>query len=309
MLKHVLLTGAYQYSEEQIHMIEELGWKVTFVKNELASLNIEVEQFDAVVCNGLFLHNDIEKFKKLKMVQATSAGLERLPIEYMKKHHILYYTAREVYSIPMAEWAVMNILQIYKNAYGFLRKQQEKKWDKDRTLLELTDKKVCIIGYGSVGRETAKRLAAFGTEITVVNRSRVDDPLIHRWMPLNRMNEVLPEADIVILCIALTQETKRLFNEDRLMCMKEGSVLVNVSRGAVIEEKALVQCLKKDRFRGVALDVFEEEPLLEDSELWDDPRVIITPHNSFVGDKVRERMFLTIYGNLKKIMRNIKLKY
>ena len=301
MFRQVLLTGAYQYTEEQIHLIEQLGWKVTFVKNELESLSIPVKEFDAVVCNGLFLYNDIEKFKKLKMVQATSAGLERLPIEYMEKHHILYYNAKGVYSIPMAEWAVMSILEIYKNSHSFFRKQQQKIWEKDRSLLELTDKKVCIIGYGSVGQEVTKRLAAFGTEITAVNRSRVDSPSIHMWVPLEQIDEVLPEADIIVLCIALTQETTRLLNEDRLMKMKAGSVLVNASRGAVIDGEALIRCLKRDRFRGVALDVFEEEPLPQDSQLWNEPRVIVTPHNSFVGDKVRERMFHLIYNNLKNM--------
>lgn len=301
MSRKVLLTGAYQYTDEQIREIEELGWQVTFIKNELAMLDIPVEEYDAVVCNGLFLHNDIASFKNLKMVQVTSAGLERLPMEYMEKHHILYYNANGVYSIPMAEWAVMSILEIYKNAYEFFRKQKKKKWEKDRTLLELTDKKVCIIGYGSVGQETAKRLSVFGTKITAVNRSPVNDTLIHRWVTLDQIDEVLPEADIVVLCIALTRETTRLFNEDRLMKMKAGSVLINISRGAVIDENALIRCLQENRFRGVALDVFEEEPLPGDSKLWDEPRVIITPHNSFVGDKVRERMFQLIYNNLKNM--------
>lgn len=301
MSRKVLLTGAYQYTDEQIRKIEELGWQVTFVKNELTMLDIPVEEYDAVVCNGLFLNNDIARFKNLKMVQATSAGLERLPIEYMEKHHILYYNAKGVYSIPMAEWAVMSILEIYKNAYGFFRKQQKKVWEKDRTLLELTDKKVCIIGYGSVGREVAKRLFAFGTEITAVNRSRIDDELVSRWASLDQVDKVLPEADIVVLCIALTRETTRLFSGDRLTKMKEGSVLVNVSRGSVVDGEALLQCLEKERFRGVALDVFEEEPLPQNSELWDNPRVIIAPHNSFVGDKVRERMFRLIYNNLQNM--------
>lgn len=301
MARKVLLTGAYHYTDEQIKAIEDLGWQVTFIKNELTKLDIPVEEYDAVVCNGLFLHNDIARFKNLKMVQATSAGLERLPIEYMEKHHILYYNAKGVYSIPMAEWAVMSILEIYKNAYRFFRKQQKKIWEKDRTLLELSDKKVCIIGYGSVGQETAKRLDAFGTEITAVNRSPVNDVLIHKWVTLDQIDEVLPEADIVVLCIALTQETTRFFNEDRLMKMKAGSVLINISRGVVIDENALICCLQEERFRGVALDVFEEEPLPGNSKLWDDPRVIITPHNSFVGDKVRERMFQLIYNNLKNM--------
>ena len=303
MERQVLLTGAYQYTEEQLHMIEKMGWKVTFVKNELEPIGIPTDQFDAVICNGLFLYNDIAEFKKLKMVQATSAGMDRLPIEYMEKHHIMYYNAKGVYSIPMAEWAVMSVLEICKNTHGFFRKQQEHIWGKDRSLLELTGKKVCIIGYGDVGHETAKRLAAFGTEITAMNRSRVEeDGVISRWLSLDRLDEALPEADIVILCIALTEETRGLLNVDRLQRMKQGSLLVNVARGALIDEKALIRCLKEEKLRGAALDVFETEPLPEESELWEMPGVTVSPHNSFVGDQVRERMFSLIYRNLEKIL-------
>ena len=305
MERHVLLTGSYQYTEEQIHMIEKLGWKVTFVKNELEPIGVPADQFDAVVCNGLFLHNDIAEFKKLKIVQATSAGLDRLPVEYMEKHHIRCYNAKGVYSIPMAEWTVMSILEICKNAQSFFRKQQEHTWEKDRTLLELTGKKVCIIGYGDVGHETAKRLAAFGTEITAVNRSRVEeDGVISRWLPLDSLNEALSETDIIILCIALTEETRGLLNADRMRLMKQGSILVNVARGALIDEKALTSCLKEGKLRGAALDVFETEPLSAESELWGMPEVIIGPHNSFVGDNVSERMFSLIYSNLEKMLKD-----
>lgn len=305
MERHVLLTGSYQYTEEQIHMIEKLGWKVTFVKNELEPIGVPADQFDAVVCNGLLLHNDIAEFKKLKMVQATSAGLDRLPVEYMEKHHIRCYNAKGVYSIPMAEWTVMSILEICKNAQSFFRKQQEHTWEKDRTLLELTGKKVCIVGYGDVGHETAKRLAAFGTKITAVNRSKVEENgVISRWLPLARLDEALSEADIVILCITLTEETRGLLNADRLRLMKQGSILVNVARGALIDEKALTNCLKEGKLRGAALDVFETEPLPAESELWEMPGVIICPHNSFVGDNVCERMFSLIYRNLEKMLKD-----
>lgn len=305
MEKQALLTGAYQYTEEQLHMIEKMGWKVTFVKNELEPIGVPADQFDAVICNGLFLYNDVAEFKKLKMVQATSTGMDRLPIEYMEKHHIMYYNAKGVYSIPMAEWAVMSILEICKNAHGFFRKQQEHTWGKDRSLLELTGKKVCIIGYGDVGHETAKRLTAFGTEVTAVNRSRVEeDGIISRWLPLDRLTEALSEADIVILCIALTEETRGLLNADRLRLMKQGSILVNVARGALIDEKALTSCLKEGKLRGAALDVFETEPLPAESELWEIPGVIISPHNSFVGDNVSERMFSLIYRNLEKMLKD-----
>ena len=239
------------------------------------------------------------------MVQATSAGLDRLPVEYMEKHHIRCYNAKGVYSIPMAEWTVMSILEICKNAHCFFKKQQEHEWEKDRTLLELTGKKVCIVGYGDVGHETAKRLAAFGTEITAVNRSRVEeDGVISRWLPLDRLDEALSEADIVILCIALTEETRGLLNADKLRLMKQGSILVNVARGSLIDEKELISCLKEGKLRGAALDVFETEPLPAESELWEMSGVIIGPHNSFVGDKVRERMFSLIYRNLEKMLKD-----
>ena len=302
MGKRVLLTGACQYTEEQFQRIRDLGWEITYVKNELEPVGIPVDGFDAVVCNGLFLHNDIRNFRNLKLVQATSAGLDRLPVEYMEKHHIRCYNAKGVYSIPMAEWTVMSILEICKNAQSFFRKQQEHTWEKDRTLLELTDKKVCLIGYGDVGQETAKRLAAFGTKITAVNRSKVEENgVISRWLPLTRLDEALEEADIVILCIALTEETRGLLNAARLWLMKQESILVNVARGALIDEKALTSCLKEGKLRGAALDVFETEPLSAESELWGMPGVIIGPHNSFVGDNVSERMFELICENLKRI--------
>ena len=97
----------------------------------------------------------------------------------------------------------------------------------------------------SVGRETAKRFSAFGAEIIAVNRSKIEDQVVNRWIPLKKIDEILPEVDIIILCIALTGETMNLINSVRLDKMKDGSVLVNISRGNIIERKALRKFLKK----------------------------------------------------------------
>lgn len=299
---NLLITGAWQNAREYFSQIEEMGNRIQFLQYENEELPCAYEWVEGVVCNGLFMHHPIEKFSKLKYIQLTSAGYDRVPMDYIEEHRITINNAKGVYSIPMAEWALMSVLEICKNAYAFFEKQQNHIWEKDRSLMELTGKKVCIIGYGEVGRKTAKRLAAFGTEITAVNRSRVEkDGVISRWLPLDRLDEALPEADIVILCIALTEETKGLLNTDRLQRMKQGSLLVNVARGALIDEKALIRCLKEEKLRGAALDVFETEPLPEESELWEMPGVIISPHNSFVGDQIRERMFDLICENLKRI--------
>lgn len=293
-----LVTGAWRDAKEHLNQIEKMGHTVRFLQYEKENLPCDYSWVEGVIGNGLFLFHPIEKFSQLRYIQLTSAGYDRVPMDYIKERDIKVYNAKDVYSIPMAEWAIMNVLELYKNAYLFFKKQEKKVWEKDSSLLELTDKKVCIVGYGSVGREVAKRFSAFGTEIIAVNRSEVNDKNVKQWIPLGMIDEILPEADIIILCIALTEETKNLINHARLSKMKDESVIVNISRGSIIDEASLCQYLRSGKFRGVALDVFSQEPLLEENEFWHEPRVLISPHNSFVGDKVKDRMYRIICENL-----------
>lgn len=299
MTKKLLLTGAYSYSKEQLDKIEQLGWNITFVQNELEALDIDVREFDAVVCNNLFLYNNIKKFENLKIIQLTSAGTEKLPMDYVHKQKIEVFNAKNVYSIPMAEWAIMSILQLYKNAPGFYEKQKKRLWEKDRSLMELDGKNVVIIGYGDVGKEIAKRLKSFGVTIIALNRSKVKDANIDQWVPLGKIDSILGKADIVIVSLALTKETYHLIKQRQFYLMKKDSILVNLSRGDIICENDLINVLEHGWFRGVALDVFSQEPLNSQSPLWNYDRVIITPHNSFVSDRIKERLFTVIINNLK----------
>lgn len=295
--KELLLTGCFSYSKEQIEKIKQLGFNITFVQNELEKLKIDVSKFEYVVCNGLFLNNEVEKFTNLKYVQATSAGLERLPIDYFNKHNIQYCNAKNVYSIPIAEWVIMFILNSYKSMNQFYKQKESKVWIKNRNIDELTDKVITIIGYGNIGKEIAKRLKAFGVIINVVDIYKVDDSLINESFLLDKIDRALSISDVVILSIALTDTTYHLINQDKLELMKNESILINVARGSLIDEQALIQ--KIEKFKSVALDVFEREPLDINSKLWQTTNTIITPHNSFVSNKVNERMFKLILDNLK----------
>ena len=285
----LLLTGAFKYSQEQLNMIQSLGYEVTFVQDERVPLDIDVSEFEAVVCNSLFLYNDITRFKKLEFIQLTSAGLDRVPLDYLKEKGIKLFNAKGVYSIPMAEWVVLKILEIYKKSRVFYKNQELHKWEKQRDLLELTDKTAAIIGYGSVGTEIAKRLKAFGANVISVDRQVKEDDYVDESILIDDLDAALEKSDVIILTLPLTAETKHLINEEKIKVMKDNAVLINVSRGGIIDETALIESLKEDKFLGVALDVFEEEPLNE-SPLWDFENVIITPHNSFVSDKVNERL-------------------
>ena len=295
--KELLLTGCFSYSKEQIEKIKQLGFNITFVQNELEKLKIDVSKFEYVVCNGLFLNNEVEKFTNLKYVQATSAGLERLPIDYFDKHNIKYCNAKNVYSIPIAEWVIMFILNSYKSMNQFYKQKESKVWIKNRNIDELTDKVITIIGYGNIGKEIAKRLKAFGVIINVVDIYKVDDSLINESFLLDEIDRALSISDVVILSIALTDTTYHLINQDKFELMKNESILINVARGSLIDEQALIQ--KIEKFKSVALDVFEKEPLDINSKLWQTTNTIITPHNSFVSNKVNERMFELILDNLK----------
>lgn len=294
----LLLTGAFSYTEEQLNILRACGFEVTYVQNEREELSIDCSEFDAVVCNSLFEYNDVEKFTSLKAVQLTSAGFNRAPVGYLASKGIALYNAKGVYSAPMAEWVVLRILEIYKHASDFASQQKNKIWKKHRDLLELVGKRVLIIGTGSVGTECAKRLKAFDAQILGVDIYDSGSSFIDEFHHMETLSEVLPTADIVILTLPLTDKTKGLFSSEFLSLMKDDCLLINVARGAIIDQEALTQKLAQGKFLGVALDVFEEEPLSDTSPLWNINRVKISPHNSFVSDGNSGRMFSLIYKNL-----------
>lgn len=298
-MKKLLLTGSFNYSQDQLNKLENLGYEITFVEDERITLDIDVTGIEAVVCNGLFLYNDISKFKSLKVIQLTSAGLDRVPIDYINENGIKIFNAKNVYNIPMAEWVVLKILEIYKKSKQFYKNQEKHKWDKQRDLLELTDKTATIIGFGSVGYEVAKRLKAFDVKVIGVGTRKIETDLLDEYYLMEDIDEVLNKSDVVILTLPLTDETRHLIDGDKIKHMKEKSVLVNVSRGRVIDETALIEAIQCGKFLGVALDVFEEEPLNKDNLLWNYENVIITPHNSYLSDKINEKLFEKIITNLK----------
>lgn len=296
----LLLTGAFNYTETQFRDLENLGFDITFIQEERKEVSFDVSEFEVVVCNNLFLYNDISKFNKLKAVQLTSAGVDRVPLNYIKENNIQLYNAKDVYSIPMAEWVVLKILEVYKKSKLFWQNQENHTWKKERELFELTNKNIGIIGFGDVGTEVSKRLKAFGTNITAINRSKVSSKYIDKYVPLSELDDVLPEMDIIILTVASTPETKHLINKQQLNLMHNNAVLINVARGDLINQEELIKSLDKNKFLGVALDVFEEEPLKE-SPLWDYENVHITPHNSFVSEANQIRLFERMYNNLISI--------
>lgn len=300
----ILLTGAFRFEESQKKELESLGFEATYVEDEKKELDLDVSDFDAVVCNYLFLYNDISKFEKLKYIQLTSSGIDCLPadyLDYIQIKGIQVFKAKGAYSIPVAEWAVMKILELYKKSKEFYRMQASHEWKKVRGLEELYGKHVAIIGYGGIGKEIAKRLKGFGVKVHAVNRNLVESKFIEDCHLFSEVDSVLKASDIVISTIPSYQETYHFFNGERFALMKDGCVFINVSRKKVVDEQALVEQLKAGKFLGVFLDVYETESIAGDSVLWDYENVIVTPHKSFTSRKVNERIFEIIRANLKSV--------
>lgn len=297
---NILITGAWQEAEKSINAIENMGHKVVFLQYEKDNLTCDYEWVEGVICNGLFLYHPIEKFINLKYIQLTSAGYDRVPMEYINEHNININNARGVYSIPMAEFAIAGVLQLYKHMDRFAENQKDALWNKERNLSELFGKTVCIVGCGNVGTECAKRFKAFGCKVVGVDIVTREDKNYGKIELIDNIDEVLVYSDIVVLTLPLTEHTFHIINKNRFEKIKRESVLVNIARGAVVDTAAMIEALDNKKLGGAVLDVFEEEPLDEKNRLWSMENVIVTPHNSFVGDGNNQRLSRVIINNLKK---------
>lgn len=298
----LLITGALKLSNELKKYIEKIGFEILFLQDEKKIYSLDFSTVEGVICNTFFLYNDIKKFKNLKFIQLTSAGLERIPLDYIKKNKIEIFRASKTYHIPMAEWIIFTILFFYKEMRFFENNKSKHLWIKNRNLLELSRKKVCILGCGEIGIEVAKRLYSFDCEIVGIDiiEKKYKSEYFKEILLLNSLNDVLRVTDILILTLPLNKETENIIDKEELFLLKPDSIIVNVSRGKLINQEFLIERLKGNYLKGAILDVFEEEPLNEKSELWDLDNVIISPHNSFVSDGIQVRLENIITENLKK---------
>ena len=205
------------------------------------------------------------------------------------------------YDDPIAEWIVYGLLQINKDDRRNIENQKEKLWKKRSFAYNLYGKKALFMGTGTIAVAGAKRLKGFEIELNGFNTSgRKVEPFDNVYS-LEELDGILPEMDYLIMCLPETEKTHRILNADRFKRLKDGVVVVNISRGSTIDEAALVDAIKSGKVRGAALDVFEEEPLSKDSELWELENVYIYPHISFTCEDLGARQFATAYQNLKAL--------
>ena len=300
----LLITGAINWTEKDLTDIKNIGYEVQFIQDEripLIQQNILVEKIEGVICNGLFLYNDIKDFHNLKFIQLTSAGYDRVPLDYINKKNIKVFNANNVYNIPIAEFVINGILQLYKYSSFFYENKKKKEWKKCRNLMELYNKRICIVGCGNIGKECAKRFKAFGCYVEGVDLNHIKSKYFNFIHSVDKLDELLECCDIVIITLPLTNETKRIINATRLNKMRPSCIFVNVSRGEIVDQEALIKILDDKQIFGAVLDVFDNEYLDKKNKLWNLENVILSPHNSFVGEGNMNRLKKIIFANLQKL--------
>lgn len=294
------------YGKERFDKIRELGYETIYYNENTVTNNEDVDTADVLVTYNPFKTLDISKMKKLKYIQTTSIGIDQIPIEKTINRDIIIANNKGGYSVPIGEWIVMSILEVYKNSKKFYEQQLNKKWKMNFSINELSGKRIGFIGTGTLATEAAKRLQGFDVEIWGVNTTGNKKEHFDKCFASDEMDEVFKNCDVVIATIPATKDTLGIINRDKFKIMKDDSVFINVGRGNIVNEADLIKYIKK--FRGVVLDVFENEPLDKDNELWKFDNIIITPHNSWVSDRNEERNFNMVYNNLKNYIENKPLK-
>lgn len=290
----------FDYDLKDMNKFKDLGYDITCIDDTVAVYDESLKDTEVLICYNPFPTLDISKFQNLKWIQLASIGVDQVPKDIVIKNNIIITNNKGGYKIPIGEWIVMDILNLFKKSMDFYRNQQKKIWEPNENIYELYGKTVSFIGTGTIAMEAAKRLQGFGVTILGVNTT--GNPIEHfnKCFAMDNINTVLEESDIVVLTIPYTKNTHHLINEDKFTHMKTGSFLINISRGAIVKETALIDNLQNGKIAAAALDVFTEEPLSKDSPLWSMDNVIVTPHNSWVSEASNSRRSNLIYENMRK---------
>lgn len=216
-------------------------------------------------------------------VQATSTGYAAFPLDAFAEREVVFTTARGNYGPPVADHAMALLLALARNLPGCLARQRVHEWDRGLgdDLLDLAGRRLTVVGLGDVGDAIAQR--ARGFDMTVAGTKRDPDGYegvlpADRVHPPGALSDLVPRTDVLVLAVPLTDATRGLVDADLLAALPERALLINLARGPVVDEGALVAALDNDEIAGAGLDVFVEEPLPPDAPLWDRPDVLVTPH-------------------------------
>lgn len=297
-------------TKEQLQTLKELAPEYELIKGwETNEKTIPLESVEIIYgWTGQYSQELLENEKShLKWVQGKAAGVDFLDLEKLKQKNILLTNGSGIHSVPIAE-SVFGILLAYaRGIQKAVKDQQTKTWDQVDKLMELHGKTIMIVGTGKIGVEVGRLAKAFNMKTIGVNRSGRDVEYMDQLIKQPELIDQVKHADIVINILPHTDQTHYFFNQDVFSQMKEETLFVNVGRGPTVKTEDLIAALDNGQLAFAGLDVFETEPLPEESTLWDREDVLITSHITGIAEHFKKRLFAIFEENLKAYLAGEKL--
>lgn len=266
---------------------------------------------EAEVIYGLRLpENVLSRAPRLKWIQVMSAGVDFFLDAEMLASPVILTNVSGIHATPISEFVLGLMLMFVKQSSWSFQLQREKRWERFTTSV-LRSKTVGIVGLGNIGREVARLAQAFGMGVLAtrrsvrqVGRARYVDIML----PPDQLPRLLAESDFVVLTLAFTSETNKFIGEKELRMMKPAAYLINIARGGLVDEAALIRALEEHWIAGAGLDVFATEPLPVESRLWELPNAILSPHSSGSTEEYNRRATELFSENLRRYVNGKKLR-
>lgn len=303
----VLITIKDLIDVETTELLREEGIEIVEVDRKYFSNNQQSNEFEEtnMIIGGEELKTiNFAQFPKLNLIQTVSAGYDYLDTGMILQNSIQLSNASGIYSVPIAEWVVGQILLTFKRFNHFYELQNQHLWEPDYGLRELNEKKVLIFGTGSIGSEICKRLNVFNCEVDGVNSNGRLIKGFNNCFSLKSSPTYINDYDVLVFALPSHIETINFLNVSTLKKVSDQCVIINVGRGDLINEEDLLAVLKDKQQVMVFLDVHKTEPLPKDNPLWKHPRVFVTPHTSFSSTKNKERLRNLVVSNILGVKNN-----
>jgi len=267
---------------------------------EIEQAEDELQHAEVLVTYGEDLsEKHIEAASQLKWIMVTSAGLEKMPFKAIKDKGILVTNVRGIHKIPMAEFTFGLMLQHAKQFPVIQKQQQERLWNQELPIYELSGQTIMIVGAGAIGGEIARLAKAFGMKTIGVNKSGEERDYFDEMLTMDALMTGLSVADYVINILPSTAETKHFYQKHHFENMKDTAVFINIGRGNAVKTELLIEVLQEEMIAHAILDVFEEEPLPSEHPFWKMENVTITPHVSSHSKRYLPRSFEILKHNLR----------
>jgi phosphoglycerate dehydrogenase-like enzyme len=265
---------------------------------------------NAEVVYGFRLPRDlINRAPNLKWVQVATAGVDRFLDDELRRSPVILTNVSGIHATPIGEFVMEQMLMFAKKAAFCFELKQKKQWQHYEPTV-LRGKTVGIVGLGNIGKEVARLSRAFGMRVIATRRSTPRTPRarnVDLMLPRQELPRLLAESDYVVITLPYTHETHNLFGEKELRTMKPSACLINIGRGGIVDEDVLARALAENWIAGACLDVFATEPLPPDSQLWELPNLLFSPHVSGDMENYIGQATEVFYKNLRRYLEGKKL--